>query len=96
MDEQDHKLDKLLAQRHMPQAPDHLAERIIAQARRTKPAYKNLWDDLRDFFVIPHPEFVMAACLLLGLVFGIGWDVSSVTTTDVIWENSLVIEEEWL
>ena len=77
--EEHHELDQVLKRRFVPQAPDHLAERIIDMARmapatqQAKAAiswFKGFWDN----FALPQPVLAMAIALIIGLGIGFTGD----------------------
>lgn len=70
--EQDNELNGLLGNRFTPHAPQDLAERIIFRAvtNLRQPA-RNFWTEFATMFSIPHPSYVMAVAVVIGLVVGL-------------------------
>ncbi|MCC6597269.1 MAG: hypothetical protein IT559_00570 [Alphaproteobacteria bacterium] len=83
-DEIEKMLDRALRNRHVPQAPVHLAHAIVAAAS-THPqaggglrrAVGGFFAEFGRLFAIPRPVFALAVFLLLGLSAGIFMDTSS-------------------
>jgi len=70
--EHDNDLNNLLKNRFAPQVPKDLAERIIFQAVSNLPQpARNFWNELSSMFTLPHPSYVMAVAIVIGLVVGL-------------------------
>jgi len=83
----------------MPQMPHDLAERIIYAAIagiQDLPTPRNIWDELRAMFALPHPSVVVVTTILLGLAVGLqAGDGLSMLNQD--WSSFLEINEGgWL
>ncbi len=93
----DEKLEYLLSQRYVPSAPGGLAERIIAAAgsRDVAGVPRPWWSELADFFILPQPAIAFAACLVVGLFFGLEAEDFYILTQED-WSSFLYISEEVL
>jgi hypothetical protein len=83
--------------RYKPQAPKDLAERIIFQAVSSIPqAPRNFWAEFSGMFTLPHPSYVMAAAIVLGLAVGLQAG-DGLTMLGQDWSSFLEINEGgWL
>jgi hypothetical protein len=77
-DHRDQKLDSMLHNRRRDAASPDLAARIILKAQ-TVPQIQNisLWQSLRQLFAefhLPKPGYVLAECLVLGMVLGLQYE----------------------
>jgi hypothetical protein len=69
--EQDN-MHPMMKNRYMPHVPHDLAERIIFQAVSTVPQRpRNFWAEFTAMFTLPHPSYVMAVAIVLGLAVGL-------------------------
>ncbi len=66
------RLDLFLEKRKTPEAPEHLATPIIAAAGRKLDRTVTFKTLMRDIFVLPHPQYALTACLVIGLMIGFG------------------------
>lgn len=97
----DEKLNKMLAERSIPEPSSNLAYRIsqLAEERHSGGArwfdHLSLTEQILRMFVVPKPIYVTAFCLLLGLAVGFYNGESDVTTQD--WLLFLDMEEgDWI
>ncbi len=68
------EIDVILRERQEPQAASNLSFRIAQAAQDSASAKDTWWDDIQrelaTWIFLPQPAYVMAVCLLIGLVFG--------------------------
>ena len=92
------KLERVLKRRAVPDVPAQLAVRIAAAARQRKAVPLTWGTFLQDVFVLPHPQYVLAACLAAGLLigFGISTEPQGLAFGDLYYGADMLSEEAWL
>lgn len=96
MMEDNSALDKLLSERAEPPASPGLAARIIAAAQEKKrPLWHIIMDELNALVLLPKPSYALAACLVVGIVFGLQAE-TFIALSQEEWGSFLYVEEDWI
>ena len=98
------RLNELMQARGVPEMRSNLAERIIEAAAREKSKGRSApqawWIAFNEAFLLPQPAYVMAVLLVLGIVMGLGFDLSTTvegeTVSSFIYTAETVTEGDWL
>lgn len=86
------RLDRLLAHRADAPVSPGLEGRILAGCL-DRGKRKTFWSAISDLFVLPHPEYALAASLAVGLSLGLQLD-GRTEILDIV--NFLYAAEGWL